>query len=99
MITVLVLVSIQGIGNSMGLGVYVIIGQMISLQAGPSAILSVIIAGFVAILSAMCFAEFSAIAPKAGSAYIYSYISIGEAFAFFLGWNLTLEYIVGKLMK
>ncbi|XP_015794757.1 cationic amino acid transporter 2 [Tetranychus urticae] len=84
-----------GVGSSLGQAVYIIIGQIVSRKAGPSALISFGFAGLAAFLSAMCFAEFGSITPKAGSAYIYAYVTVGELVAFTIGWNLSLEYLVG----
>jgi len=64
--------------------------------AGPSAILSYLFAAIAAILSALCYAEFGARVPKAGSAYSYTYIAIGEVWAFVIGWNIVLEHLLGS---
>lgn len=71
-------------------------GTVVRDLAGPGAILSYVFAGFAAILSALCYAEFGARIPKAGSAYSYTYVAIGEIWAFVIGWNIVLEHLLGS---
>eukprot|EP01135_Chromosphaera_perkinsii_P003884 Nk52_evm1s261 gene=Nk52_evmTU1s261 len=83
-----------GIGCTVGAGVFVLTGLVAREQAGPSVCLSYVIGGFAAMLSGLCYAEFASRTPVAGSAYTYVYTSMTEIIAFFVGWNLTLEYAV-----
>ncbi|CAM1306694.1 Uncharacterised protein g4435 [Pycnogonum litorale] len=84
-----------GLGHSIGGGLYVVTGQVARDIAGPAAILSFAIGAVVAVIISLCYAEFSSRIPRAGSAYIYAYITIGEIWAFLVGWNVILENILG----
>lgn len=81
-----------GIGAIIGAGVFVLTGMAAADYAGPAIILSFIIASIAALFSGLCYAEFSSLIPAAGSAYTYSYATLGEFFAWIIGWDLVLEY-------
>jgi APA family basic amino acid/polyamine antiporter len=86
-----------GIGAIIGTGIFVLIGTAIVGDshrpgAGPGIVLSFILSGIACALAALCYAEFSAMIPVAGSAYTYSYATLGEFLAWLTGWNLILEY-------
>src|SRR5579864_8326360 len=81
-----------GIGATIGTGIFVLTGTVAANQSGPAVTLSLLIAAFGSGLAALCYAEFAAFLPVPGSAYSYTYATLGEAFAWFIGWNLLLEY-------
>jgi len=82
-----------GIGAVIGAGIFVLTGQAAAEHAGPAVILSFVFAGIACALAGMCYAEFAAMLPVSGSAYSYSYATLGEFVAWFIGWNLVLEYL------
>jgi len=82
-----------GLGAIIGTGIFVVIGEAIG-DAGPGIIVSFIIAGVTCAFSALAFAELASTIPVAGSAYTYSYATMGELVAWIIGWDLILEYAV-----
>jgi len=84
-----------GVGAIIGAGIFVIIGLVAKDKAGAATMLSFVIAGFACAFAALCYAEFAAMVPVAGSAYTYAYATLGELFAWIIGWDLLLEYGVG----
>ncbi|WP_437287385.1 amino acid permease [Sorangium sp. So ce406] len=84
-----------GIGAIVGTGIFVLTGQAAHDKAGPSLMLSFVVAGLACVFAALCYAEFAAMVPVAGSAYTYAYATLGELPAWIIGWDLVLEYAVG----
>lgn len=84
-----------GIGAVIGAGIFVATGEAANKTAGPALMVSYGLAGLTCIFAALCYAEFASMAPVAGSAYTYAYTTMGELFAWIIGWDLVLEYAVG----
>jgi APA family basic amino acid/polyamine antiporter len=85
--------TLLGIGGIIGTGIFVLTGTAAANHAGPALPLSFIIAGLGCTFAGLCYAEFAAMIPVSGSAYSYSYATLGEGVAWFIGWNLVLEYL------
>src|SRR5215475_3101151 len=84
-----------GIGAIIGAGIFVITGQAAAQFAGPAILFSFILAGIACAFAGLCYAEFASMIPIAGSAYTYSYATLGELVAWIIGWDLILEYAFG----
>jgi APA family basic amino acid/polyamine antiporter len=84
-----------GVGAIIGTGIFVLTGQAAAANAGPAIVLSMILAGLTSVLAALCYSEFAATVPVAGSAYTYAYATLGEFIAWVIGWDLILEYALG----
>src|SRR5262245_6124492 len=85
-----------GVGAIIGTGIFVLVGQAAHDKTGPALMLSFVVAGLACIFAALCYAEFASMVPVAGSAYTYAYATLGELFAWIMGWDLVLEYAVGS---
>jgi basic amino acid/polyamine antiporter, APA family len=86
--------TLLGIGGIIGTGIFVLTGTAAANYAGPALALSFVLAGVGCTLAGLCYAEFAAMIPVSGSAYSYSYATLGEGVAWFIGWNLVLEYLL-----
>src|SRR5687767_8527592 len=84
-----------GVGAVIGTGIFVLTGQAAAANAGPAIVISMVLAGLTSVLAALCYSEFAASVPVAGSAYTYSYATLGEFIAWIIGWDLILEYALG----
>jgi len=89
--------TLLGVGAIIGTGIFVLTGTAAANQAGPAIMLSYLAAGLACGFAALCYAEFASMVPIAGSAYTYAYASLGEIFAWLIGWDLILEYAVGSM--
>ena len=77
-----------GVGAIIGTGIFVLTGQAAAANAGPAIVLSMVLAGLASVLAALCYSEFAASVPVAGSAYTYAYATLGEFVAWIIGWDL-----------
>jgi basic amino acid/polyamine antiporter, APA family len=86
-----------GVGAIIGTGIFVLTGTVAAQNAGPAVVLSFVLAGVASVFAALCYSEFAALVPMAGSAYTYGYATLGELVAWIIGWDLILEYAVGAI--
>jgi len=91
-----VALSSLGIGAIIGTGIFVLTGIAAHDRTGPALILSFVVSGTACLFAALCYAEFASMVPVAGSAYTYAYATLGEVFAWIIGWDLVLEYTVAS---
>jgi APA family basic amino acid/polyamine antiporter len=83
-----------GLGSTIGTGIFILTGTVAANHTGPALTLALLIAAFGSTLAAICYSEFAAMIPVSGSAYTYAYCTLGEAVAWIIGWNLSLEYLM-----
>src|SRR5687768_6945681 len=86
-----------GIGAIIGAGIFVLTGTAAAQYAGPAIVYSFVLAGLGCLFAGLCYAEFAAMIPIAGSAYTYGYATLGEFLAWIIGWDLILEYALGAV--
>ncbi len=85
-----------GVGATIGTGIYVLTGEVAKNYAGPSMMLSFLLAAIGCGFAALCYSELASMVPVAGSAYTYAYATLGEMIAWIIGWDLILEYAIGS---
>jgi APA family basic amino acid/polyamine antiporter len=83
-----------GLGSTIGSGIFLFTGTVAANNSGPAVVLSLLISALGSAFAAICYAEFAAMIPVSGSAYTYAYATVGEAIAWIVGWNLSLEYLI-----
>src|SRR5262249_53203372 len=86
-----------GIGAIIGTGIFVLTGTVAAVNAGPAGVLPFTIRGAARVFAGLCYSEFASLVPMAGSAYTYGYATLGELFAWIIGWDLVLEYALGAV--
>src|SRR5271156_3506052 len=85
-----------GVGAIIGTGIFVLTGVAAHDRTGPALMLSFVVSGVTCVFAALCYAEFASMVPVAGSAYTYAFATLGELFAWIIGWDLILEYAVAS---
>lgn len=91
-----VALTAMGVGAIIGTGIFVLVGMAAHDKAGPALTLSFVVSGLACVFAALCYAEFASMVPVAGSAYTYAYATLGELFAWIIGWDLIIEYAVAS---
>jgi len=87
-----------GVGSTIGAGIFVLTGTVAAQHTGPAVIVAFVLAGFACLMAGLCYAELASMIPVAGSAYSYTYATLGEGAAWLVGWCLVLEYLFSGSM-
>ena len=87
-----------GVGRNLGAGLYIVVGAVAKYVAGPAIAICLLVAGLSSLMSRLCYVEFDARVPRSSSAYVCSYITMGQLWAFVVGWNIILLFFIGKVM-
>lgn len=87
-----------GVGRNLGAGLYIVLGAVAKYVAGPAIVVCFLVAGLSSLLSRLCYVEFDARVPRSSSAYVCSYVMMGQLWAFVVGWNIILLFLIGEVM-
>lgn len=87
-----------GVGRYLGGGLYITVGAVAKYVAGPAIVICFLVAGLSSLLSRLCYVEFDARVPRSSSAYVCSYVTMGQLWAFIVGWNIILLFLIGEVM-
>lgn len=87
-----------GVGRNLGAGLYIVVGAVAKYVAGPAIVVCFLVAGLSSLLSRLCYVEFDARVPSSSSAYVCSYVTMGQLWAFVVGWNIIVLFLSGEVM-
>ena len=87
-----------GVGRNLGAGLYIVVGAVAKYVAGPAIVVCFLVAGLSSLLSRLCYVEFDARVPRSSSVYVCSYVTMGQLWAFVVGWNIILLFLIGEVI-